>query len=90
LATLTAVLAEFVGERSRVLDLGAGTGSLAAVVLDRLPEARCVAVELDPVMSEIGRRTIGDAGGRLRWIDADLATPHGSRPWTARSTPSSA
>jgi len=55
-----------------VLDLGAGPGSLAGRLLARLPAARCVAVDTDPVMLELGRRVHGDAGGRLRWVEADL------------------
>jgi len=54
-----------------VLDLGAGPGSLADRLLARLPAARCVAVDADPVMLELGRRVHGD-GGRLRWVEADL------------------
>jgi SAM-dependent methyltransferase len=30
------------------------------------------AVDLDPVLLEMGRATLGDAGGRLTWIEADL------------------
>jgi len=75
LATLGAVLGQLVGERPRLLDLGAGTGAASAALLDRLPRARCVAVEFDPVLAEVGRRTLGTAGGCLRWVDADLRDP---------------
>jgi SAM-dependent methyltransferase len=75
LATLTTTLVRLAGQRPRVLDLGAGTGMLSAAILDAVPEARCAAVDLDPVMTEIGRRTLGDADGRLRWVDADLRDP---------------
>ncbi len=55
-----------------VLDIGAGPGSLAARLLARLPGARCVALDADPVMIELGRRSLGDVGGRLRWVRTDV------------------
>jgi SAM-dependent methyltransferase len=62
-----------VGPRFRVLDLGCGTGSLSERILRRFPAARSVAVDHDPVLLKIGRVGLGDLGGRLRWVDADLA-----------------
>lgn len=56
----------------RALDLGCGPGSLAARVLDRFPGAHVTGVDIDPVLLEIGRRTLGD---RIRWVEADLRTP---------------
>jgi len=41
-------------------------------LLDRLPEARVTAIDMDPVLLAIGRNTLGDMGGRLHWLDADL------------------
>lgn len=55
-----------------VLDLGAGPGALAGRLLRRLPGARCVALDADPVLLELGRRCHGDHDGRLRWVEADL------------------
>jgi SAM-dependent methyltransferase len=54
------------------LDLGCGPGSLAVRLLARFPAARVVAVDMDPVMLALGQGAHGTAGGRLRWLDADL------------------
>lgn len=54
-----------------VLDLGCGPGSLSVRLLDRLPDARVVAVDVDPVLLAIGRAA--HAGrDRLRVVRADL------------------
>jgi SAM-dependent methyltransferase len=55
-----------------LLDLGCGPGSLAGRAVRRWPGARVVGLELDPVMLELGRRTLGDA---VRWVPADLREP---------------
>lgn len=60
------------GDEPHVVDLGCGPGSLARRVLARLPGARVTAIDMDPVLLEIGRNALGDQDGRLRWIDADL------------------
>lgn len=59
--------------RFRALDLGCGPGSLAARLLRRFPKATVVAVDFDPVVLRIGREALGDQGGRLSWVEADLA-----------------
>lgn len=56
----------------RVLDLGAGTGLLAAHVATRYPEAELVLVDGAPAMLEQARATLGD---RARIVVADLADP---------------
>lgn len=67
------------GPQLRILDLGCGTGSLAERLLRRYPRARAVAVDYDPVLLEIGRTGLGDLGGRLAWVDADLRKPDWTR-----------
>lgn len=57
----------------RVLDLASGPGSLATRLLDRLPGARVVAVDADPVLHLLGQRVYGDRDGRLSWVLGDLA-----------------
>ena len=59
----------------RLLDLGAGTGSLSRALLDRFPEATVTALDLDPVLMTIGNGTLGDGGGRLTWKQIDLRAP---------------
>lgn len=56
----------------RVLDLGAGTGMLAARVAERYPEAELVLVDGAPAMLEQARATLGD---RATTVVADLADP---------------
>lgn len=73
-AMLDVLEAALTGEFLAV-DLAAGPGSLSQRLLDRFPQARAVAVDLDPVLMSIGQHTLGDAGGRLRWVDADLRSP---------------
>ena len=57
------------------LDLACGPGSISQRLLDRFPRARCVAVDMDPVMLALGEGALGTYDGRLRWVDADLAAP---------------
>jgi SAM-dependent methyltransferase len=54
------------------LDLASGPGTISRRILAHFPEARCIALDLDPVTLAMGRATLGDAGGRLRWVEADL------------------
>jgi trans-aconitate methyltransferase len=73
------VLEELLGEQlaagGTVLDLGCGPGSFSARLLDRFPAASVVAVDMDPVLLAVGAGALGDGGGRLRWVDADLRHP---------------
>jgi hypothetical protein len=58
-----------------VLDLASGPAGISERVLARFATARCVAVDLDPVLLAIGRGAHGDLGGRLRWVEHDLRDP---------------
>ncbi len=62
-----------------VLDLGCGPGSLSVRISDRLPAARLVALDADPLLLEIGRRSLA-ARSQITWVDADLRSPD----WTHR------
>jgi SAM-dependent methyltransferase len=54
-----------------VLDLGCGPGSLAIRLLRRLPQARVIAIDADPLTLALGRAAwAGQAG--LTFADADL------------------
>jgi trans-aconitate methyltransferase len=72
------VLDELLPPAFTALDLGCGPGSLSQRLLVRFPESRVIAVDFDPVMLAVGHGALGTHGGRLRWVDADLATPN----WT--------
>jgi SAM-dependent methyltransferase len=61
--------------RFRAMDLGSGPGSLSDRLLRRFPQARCVAIDRDPVGLQIGAAAIGTHRGRLTWLDADLGAP---------------
>ena len=58
-----------------VLDLACGPGAISGRLLERLPSARAVAVDVDPVLLAIGEGALGDFDGRLRWVRADLRDP---------------
>jgi SAM-dependent methyltransferase len=62
------------GAAPRVLDLACGTGSITRRLLDRLPQARVVAVDIDPALLAIAAATIG-VDERVRIVRADLRTP---------------
>lgn len=57
------------------LDLACGPGAISQRLLRRFPEARCIAVDLDPFLLALGKGALGDMQGRLRWVEADLNEP---------------
>ena len=57
-----------------VLDLGCGPGSLAVRLLDRIPGARVIAIDSDPLLLTLGRAAYGGLPG-LRFADQDLRAP---------------
>lgn len=73
------VMAEVVaalGRRApRLIDLACGPGSLSRRLLSRIPSATSVAVDFDPVLLELGRRTFGRLAARTTWVEADLRDP---------------
>lgn len=56
------------------LDLACGPGAISQRLLKRFEQARCIALDLDPVLLAIGQGALGDMNGRLRWVEADLMT----------------
>ena len=73
-AAMFDALAELLPTSFVALDLACGPGSISQRLLARFPEARAIAADIDPVMLAIGRGALGTVGGRLRWIEADLAS----------------
>lgn len=63
------------GDDLLVLDLACGPGAVSERLLARLPRARSVAIDMDPVLLAIGRGAFDTLGGRLRWVDQDLRDP---------------
>jgi trans-aconitate methyltransferase len=68
------VLEALLPETFVALDLACGPGAISQRLLARFPHARCVAVDLDPVLLTMGQSVLDTMGGRLRWVSADLMT----------------
>jgi GNAT superfamily N-acetyltransferase/ubiquinone/menaquinone biosynthesis C-methylase UbiE len=66
-------LAALMPEKFTLVDLMCGPGSITRRVVERFPGARVVAIDLDPVLVAMGKAVIGDADGRVRWEEANLA-----------------
>jgi tRNA (cmo5U34)-methyltransferase len=60
-----------------IIDLGAGTGALAAAILDAHPTARVKLVDIDPAMLEAARERVAPFGDRAALVHAsfDAALP---------------
>jgi trans-aconitate methyltransferase len=69
------VLAELLPERFVAVDLASGPGAISQRLLNRFPQAQCLAVDYDPLLLTLGKAVLGDAAGRLRWVEADLRDP---------------
>src|SRR5260221_7621863 len=69
------VLDKLAGESFLAVDLASGPGAISQRLLARFPRARCIAIDYDPALLALGRGALGDAGGRLRWVEADLRDP---------------
>jgi SAM-dependent methyltransferase len=74
IAALLDVVEAVAGPRPLVLDLACGTGSISLRLLERFPDARSIAVDVDPALLAIARATFaGD--DRVRFVRADLSDP---------------
>lgn len=73
-AAMFDALAELLPTSFVALDLACGPGSMSQRLLARFPDAQAIAVDIDPVMLAIGRGSLDTIDGRLRWIEADLAS----------------
>jgi tRNA (cmo5U34)-methyltransferase len=62
------------------VDLGAGTGAAARVILDRFPASFGILAEYSPQMTEEGTRSLGAYDGRFRYVEFDLG---GDDDWPA-------
>ena len=83
-ATVLTLLDDAVGRAPRVLDLGAGTGLLSALVLGRLPEARLTLVDLSEGMLDRARLRFDRLpAGRVEIRVADYGEAHLGGPYDA-------
>lgn len=73
-AVIVDVVEAACGTEPLVVDLGVGPGSLAIRLLDRLPGARVVGIDADPLLLGLARSAYGDRPG-LRLVDHDLRMP---------------
>src|SRR5689334_13756350 len=60
--------------RGDVIDLGSGTGALAAAILDAHPTARVKLVDIDPAMLETARERVAHHGDRAELVLASFDT----------------
>jgi trans-aconitate methyltransferase len=67
------VLAAAVGRLTRVIDLGCGPGSLSLRLLERFPDVRILALDVDPVMVELAGQALSGYGDRVQVVRGDLA-----------------
>jgi SAM-dependent methyltransferase len=77
------ILVEALPRNARILDLATGLGSLAERISRRMPAARIVAVDHDPVLLRIARESLERRASRIRWVDLDLRSP----TWTQSLPP---
>ena len=61
-------------EGFNILELGAGTGSLARYLLETYPHATVTALDVSPAMLAECRRALAPFGERARVVEADMAT----------------
>lgn len=65
------------GRGERILDLGAGVGSVGLCLAVRVPDCEVVGIELQPALAELAARNAGlnRVGVRVRTLVHDLAQP---------------
>jgi tRNA (cmo5U34)-methyltransferase len=69
--TIIEMIAELGGEPT-VIDLGTGTGALASAILDALPQARVIMIDIDPAMLAQARTRVAPHGSRAELREASF------------------
>ncbi len=75
IATGVEVLASLVPAEGHVLDLGGGTGALAAAVLGGLPRVRVTVLDVDPDMLAEARRRLAPFAARASFHEGSFLDP---------------
>ena len=55
-----------------VIDAGCGSGRLTALLLERLPQGRVIALDASEAMLDVARRELARYGDRVSFVHADL------------------
>lgn len=71
-ALIAEVLAERFPERCRVADIGAGAGTLAEEILNRVPASTVLCLDVEPFLLEAARRRLRTFAGRATVARCDL------------------
>jgi tRNA (cmo5U34)-methyltransferase len=69
------LLASVLPPDGRVLDLGGGTGALAAAVAGKFPDVRVEIWDTDPAMLAVARQRCGGCGDRVTYVARSFAEP---------------
>ena len=70
-------------DRFEVLDLGAGTGILSAMIAEAFPKAHLTLFDLTPEMLLIARQRLKPLGKRVRFVTADFAAASQAKSYDA-------
>jgi len=70
-------------DRFELLDLGASTGLLSAMIAEAFPNALLTLFDLTPEMLTIARQRLKPLGKRVKFVTADFAKAAPSKPYDA-------
>jgi len=70
-------------DRFEVLDLGAGTGLLSAMIAQAFPKAQLTLFDLTPEMLAVARQRLKPLGKRVKFVTADFAAARPSKSYDA-------
>jgi len=72
---VTALVAAEYRAGSTILDLGAGSGQVEALLLAARPDARIIAVDASPAMLALAKDRLADAKDKIDFVIGDFAEP---------------
>jgi SAM-dependent methyltransferase len=74
-AIIARLIADTQDARPLILDLGCGTGSLMAALLEVIPGAQAIGVDFDPTLLLLAEKRLAKFGNRASVVVADLREP---------------